>query len=395
MIAIGYKRTLDQIQILGVAGLALSVYLPKSIGWSCLLLCILGSVPSLKKFKDSRLKWPIACFCGLLALSALWSNISQPGFWGNFFHYASIALIPVLAMAIPHRLAQTAIKLFCIATLCAATLILLHNLVGLPDYKVWHNLIHYDGNKSIANGILLVIGAGYLAVIGLSAEFQTWQRALASVLSVGIFGIILWKAESRSALLLVPLIYCIVIFSARIEMKMKVGLIALAVVAGMGIVTSSKTTSERLLNGIEGITTAEQHRSSSNSWSVRAAMNRHTFDMIREKPFLGYGLGGWVPEWKKRAPEGISTSVTAHNDFLNIPAQVGVLGAVFLLMVFGALWREGMRANPPWSSIIYLTTIAFFWTTSSNAALRDSVFAVPLIFLMAIALAAANNQRSH
>jgi O-antigen ligase len=394
MISIGYKRTLDQIQILGVAGLALAVYLPKAIGWICLLLCLLGSLASLKKIKEFPLKWPIVCFCGLLILSALWSDVSSPGFWGNFFHYSIIALVPLLAASIPQRLAQTAIKLFCIATLVAAALILLHNLIGLPDYKLWHNIIHYDGNKSIANGILLVIGAAYLAVIGLSAEFQPWQRGMANIFSMSVFAIILWKAESRSALLLVPLIYCVVIFSARIVMKMKIGLIALILVAGMGIVMSSKTTSERLLTGIQGVTTEEQHRSSGNSWSVRAEMNRHTLDMILEKPILGYGLGGWVPEWKKRAADGISASVTAHNDFLNIPAQVGVLGAAFLLFIFGALWREGRRAKPPWSSIIYVTTLAFFWTAASNAALRDSVFAVPLIFLMAIALAAANDQRS-
>jgi O-antigen ligase len=322
MISIGYKRTLDQIQIIGVTGLALAVYLPKAIGWACLLLCILSSLPSIKRLKESPLKWPIAYFCGLLALAALWSNVGSPGFWGNFFHYFSIALVPLLAASIPHRLAQTALKLFCIATLVAAGLILLHNLIGLPDYKIWHNIIHYDGNKSIANGILLVIGGGYLAVIGLSAEFQPWQRAIANVFSVGVFGIILWKTESRSALLLVPLMYGVVLFSARIAMKVKIGLLALAVIACVGVVMSSKTTSERLLTGLEGITTVEQQRSHNNSWSVRAEMNRHTIDMILEKPILGYGLGGWVPEWKKRAANGISSSVTAHNDFLNFRGSV-------------------------------------------------------------------------
>jgi O-antigen ligase len=390
-------RFFHSAQAIGVIGFALTSFFAKGFSWTFLIFMLLGSLPQIKYqyIKQHPMRWPIAIFSSWLLTSSLWSNPMSAGYWTHLFHYSSIAIAPLLAIGLHPALAQRGIKAFCLAATLAALIVGLNGLVGLPDWPIWRSLIHYGGNKSIANALLLALSAGLLLTISASNEFKPWQRATACALAIFISATLLWQSQSRTALFLLPVLFGVVIFCARFTMRLKLSAIALTLAAGSLVIMNSEITSNRIKEAIAGIQNKEAKSPYSNSVTVRAEMNRHTLAMISEKPVLGFGLGGWVPEWQRRAASAISASVTAHNDLLNIAAQAGVLGTVLLLWIFIAQFRIGLRAKAPWSTMLIIATLAFVWTAATNAALRDTVFSLPLIYFSAITLAATGIKRAH
>ena len=78
---------------------------------------------------------------------------------------------------------------------------------------------------------------------------------------------------------------------------------------------------------------------------------RDTYSMIKAHPFTGVGLGAYETAFPVYSQSDGSLLVgQAHNDFLQIIAEVGVLGGIlalwFLILVVRQAWR-GMRLSDP------------------------------------------------
>ena len=78
-----------------------------------------------------------------------------------------------------------------------------------------------------------------------------------------------------------------------------------------------------------------------------------TLRMIAERPVLGYGLGTFVMEYPRfRLPEYFqrsrATNVTdhAHNEFLEIAAEQGLLGLAATVWLWGFAFYNGLRSLP-------------------------------------------------
>ncbi len=86
------------------------------------------------------------------------------------------------------------------------------------------------------------------------------------------------------------------------------------------------------------------------SGNERIRIWKHTFSLIQEAPLLGYGSGDWKIEILRfplaftQAEDGMIFYQRAHNDFLQIMAENGILGLLLLLFFFitgvAALWKS-------------------------------------------------------
>ena len=101
------------------------------------------------------------------------------------------------------------------------------------------------------------------------------------------------------------------------------------------------------------------------AWNNRLAIWSGTFDMIKERPVLGYGYGwkkidyaakdmGFLEKWKEAKPEtygyfskGNYGSSNPHNLFLQIVFEVGVIGLVAFLAFWLSLIVKAVRAGQP------------------------------------------------
>lgn len=94
-------------------------------------------------------------------------------------------------------------------------------------------------------------------------------------------------------------------------------------------------------------------------YSVRGEIWENTWTMIRHNPLTGVGLGAYETAYPVYARENGTQGVTgeAHNDYLEILAVGGVIGAVsalwFILALFRAIGR-GVRSPDPLTAAIAL-----------------------------------------
>lgn len=94
-------------------------------------------------------------------------------------------------------------------------------------------------------------------------------------------------------------------------------------------------------------------------YSVRGEIWENTWTMIRHNPLMGVGLGAYETAYPIYARENGMQGITAeaHNDYLQILADAGVVGAVLALWFIWALFRaiaRGVRSPDPLMAAIAL-----------------------------------------
>jgi len=74
-----------------------------------------------------------------------------------------------------------------------------------------------------------------------------------------------------------------------------------------------------------------------DSINERLGYYRDALESIKEKPILGIGVGNWKIKSIKYAGQsvvGYTVPYHAHNDFLQLAAEIGLAGAAFYLMIY-------------------------------------------------------------
>ena len=81
-----------------------------------------------------------------------------------------------------------------------------------------------------------------------------------------------------------------------------------------------------------------------DSFRTRLLIWRGALDMIKENPLVGTGIGTFVWAFPRYRPAGLITmSHYAHNDYLHIAAEMGVLAFFIAVWMLVALLRAGTR----------------------------------------------------
>lgn len=125
------------------------------------------------------------------------------------------------------------------------------------------------------------------------------------------------------------------------------------------------------------------------SLGMRVTMWRATGRMIADRPLSGVGAGAWeseVPLYQERGSQ-LETDYYVHNEFLQLVAEYGLAGWVFLAALAAylllAAWRSWAPATPeegadqPWRGVLLcsllalllVSNIGFPWRMASTGAL--------------------------
>ncbi|MFN0120894.1 MAG: O-antigen ligase family protein [Blastocatellia bacterium] len=85
-------------------------------------------------------------------------------------------------------------------------------------------------------------------------------------------------------------------------------------------------------------------------FSSRGWIWRDTLKMIAARPLLGVGLGAYATAWPMYSESDELNVSQAHNDYLQVLADTGLVGAAlalcFLALAFRAIWRASHAADP-------------------------------------------------
>lgn len=153
---------------------------------------------------------------------------------------------------------------------------------------------------------------------------------------------------------------------------------ALALVAGTVLVLGSVPTSNPAVLELgygstplaRGLLRTQAIAATDESVGVRMQMWRATLRAIADRPLAGLGAGAWEAEIPRYQADGaqIETDYYAHNEFLQLVAEYGLVGWAFLLLLAGwllhAAWRgwndrgEAAEAEGPVQAVFLCSLLA-------------------------------------
>ncbi len=152
-----------------------------------------------------------------------------------------------------------------------------------------------------------------------------------------------------------------------------------------------------------GLTRTESIGPRDYSLGVRMVMWRATLRAIAARPLAGLGAGAWESQIPLYQAEGsqLETDYYVHNEFLQLVAEYGVVGWVFLALLFSylllAAWRSWRDDSPageaerPWRAVLLASLLALM--VVSNIGFPWRMAATGALFALCLAGLAASDAR--
>lgn len=181
----------------------------------------------------------------------------------------------------------------------------------------------------------------------------------------------------------------------------------LATVVGLGLIpTGNQKLAEegRGVNALQrGFTRTAQIQADDYSLGVRFIMWKATSTIIQKRPLTGVGAGAWESDIPLYQVEGsqLETDYYVHNEFLQLLAEYGLTGWLFLLLLFGyllaAAWRTlrdkspEAQAEAPFRAIALCGLLALFIV--SNVGFPWRLASTGALFALCLAILAASDAR--
>lgn len=418
---IDWRQTLPQ-QIL--SWLPVTLFFQVGLMYAGLLLFLLSWVFSGDwKNKISQIR-SSALFVPVLALSVLSIFIGlihprpEGEFAAAFSHYQSYwMLFPMLSLR-SGAWQSKAVRNFFLGAILAASLFYLNALGVLPATKLFKSYVVYEGNKSILLGLLLAIAAAWMLHEWRLRKDQHAVRALAFIY---VLLALVLCTKSRTASLLFILL-CGVLICRNFRFRWWQILASGAVLAALVWVINSiahlpspvtclakQMHDVHKMHGAEimmnrAICTVHQVRDFGQTKQVsedgmRLELYMNTWQMIIASPWIGHGIGNWLPMYQQKAQGQISEKMTTpHNDYLLYWFELGLGGLVALLAIWLTQLRIAFRmVNSEHSEramLVSMLTLSMMFAACFNAILRDGVFAFAMLILLAIPMAGVSRANS-
>ncbi|MDM0107306.1 O-antigen ligase family protein [Variovorax sp. J22R24] len=367
----------------------LTVFMPVGVTYFAAVLLLITLVVAggwrerAVRLRNNPMWWPVMAYVAwtlvILALGPYYPETAS-----NLFHGLRIAATVLMALALTREEAIWAVRGFWIMGLVNIVMIALYYTVGFPMLEPWRGVLILIGNKSISNALLFTIMAATAAVYGLKAlsEHRPGRAALAFALIPAVIAIITFTLPSRTSLLALLLaIPAACVHQWRRQLKvLAVVLMVGGVVAAAGL-WNSPVVQQKFAVGIQEIEAAQAGEISEASWVVRYYMYRDTARMIIDRPFAGWGIGGWTEQWHLRGPKLLDYKNMPHNDFLWMGAQGGVPGALSLLaIILMSVWVAWKRDDMA-GRYAFVATLIVLIATMVNSALRDAQIGLAILWV--------------
>ena len=322
----------------------------------------------------------------------------------RLFHVVRVALVLFMGLALLPSEARAGLTGFLLAAVLAGLAVAVHHVWGLPTYAIWVSLLEARNNFSSGNMITMAAACGvlfFLAVSGRVTRQDAWL-ALAAALALALT--VVFHAKSRnSQLLLVLLMLTAVAFRFRSLRACVAGLVAVVVLVA-GVWYFSPQTMDRFVMLADELQRASAATNYATSGGVRWRMYQEAAQGMAQHPFLGSGVGTWLPHWYS-VWMGLEVDLpmvdklkfadinNPHNDFLLAGMETGVVGLLLHVWLVLRVIAQGWRQQSLAGGITLIMGVTLFATAMVNAPFRDAALGMTLLWLLAVSLAAHGKPR--
>lgn len=121
-----------------------------------------------------------------------------------------------------------------------------------------------------------------------------------------------------------------------------IALIAIGVLAALAYALPSSSLHQRAALAYHEFAAAQSSAAATMSSSVGLRMEfyRNTLEIVRQRPLLGAGTGGFRQAYAEQVSgSGRVATHNPHNEYLMVAAQLGLAGLALLLALFAVQWR--------------------------------------------------------
>lgn len=287
-------------------------------------------------------------FVGVLCLGFLYGETPLLEKIRALFGWRKLLLVPIVlflfgAPVWKQRLAWALLGIATIGVLLSYLGLLgLYGRGGTP-FLVVHN-------NHAMQGMFFAVATFVAVIMFFRGEFPRLKLLCRGLLSVAIFlGMnVIFVTPGRSGYLVLFVLTCVtsfVLFQGRLRI-LKTVVVVISLLALLFVSPIATQRMEMAFNDIQSY----EHSENESSLGLRMVMWTNTFHMIKDRPFLGYGLGGMKDAYRKQVA-GVGgwkgwVVDDPHNQYLKIMVEHGVLGLLAFLCFVGAFFFQ--RVSQPY-----------------------------------------------
>ena len=332
-------------------------------------------------FGAKRLILPFLCASTIVFIAAFSGMFtSYPYFsWGNWIRALNQLFVPLALLSISPNRRDAAILLsgFAVAPIVCLVAGCIYDLAGL------HRLFSAEYGSGILRlqGALIPAFMGAISVGGSVASLLLWISGRKKWLYIFIINsMLLVLTAARMPIAVWALIVgYLLLFQVRLAPLHKIGFITILVGGGLAFLFSF---GDSLLA-----------RAGTSGTSGRDVLWRHYELLIKTYPDFGVGLGNSILTVPHQTSIQVGGVVAAHNEFLRIPAEVGVIPAALILILFLIMMVARWIRLGAGNALIPISTAAFLlYCYTDNSVATPSNYPIVVIAVLGAMLMAATNQ---
>lgn len=332
---------------------ALAVSIPISVALdnvllALLLVCwLLGDVPAkLRMIRANPVALVSAGLYGLLLLGTFYGDATLGQKTTLMVKYKELLLVPLLVPLFTDvRVRRAGLIGMTVAigvTVMLSALLklgwspLLNHLYGTGDPSV--GAVVFKGQ--IAQSYMMAVMAFFYAVLAEAASGR--RRWLFGLLAAGCASNVVLMVYGRTgyAVLAVLALYFLVSRRWRSGREVAGFLLAASLLAGSAVLFAHHF-DYRVAEAIHDVQHWHPHQAATTSNGLRLEFYDNTLALIKKRPLLGYGTGGFQNAYARQVAG--TTMIATHNphdDMLLMTAQLGIIGLAALLFFYWQYWRQ-------------------------------------------------------
>jgi O-antigen ligase len=361
-----------------------------SLAWASFVIAGLLQVP-LHEFWDRLRTSKLWLFCALyflwLASSFVW-DVGEGFTIRDVEGYAALLFIPIILAGVP-RLSFKKVYLTCMVFVATVTLISLYCLVKsiityqqVGDYRVF--FYHYLAEQAGLNAIFLssycVGSISWLLYFNyIDTERSGRGNATTIILIVFLAAMVFLLSSKLIITILLSMFLVLIIYIGYIKKRLGRSILLVGIILALGLITVKNLHYVRWRFAVTEIKRYEGEQDNQNGLAIRLLMWESAWELIKDRPLLGYGIVGahqelWNKYREKNFVLGYSQRYHSHNQYLETTLMAGIPGFIFLVLILITAALDAVKNRKILSLLILLHFMCLSVVESTFEVQHEFVF---------------------